>query len=204
MRHKELGGTVLFPVAATSLGVLPVFLVGGLASSLRPEFAIGPSQLGLTVSLGFATAALASVPIGRVVERLGPGTSMRAGLAISATCLVAAGFAESWTLFAIPIALSGLANVFTQLGGNLALAQQIPSNWHGRAFGIKQAAIPLAMLLAGLAVPAIGSTVGWRWAYYAAAAICVLVLLGFRNRSGGECRVRPVSLPRAWPTQPPY
>ena len=30
---------------------------------------------------------------------------------------------------------------------------------------MKQAAVPVAGIVAGLAVPAVGLTVGWRWAY---------------------------------------
>ena len=36
---------------------------------------------------------------------------------------------------------------------------------HGLYFGIQAAAVPLAVFLAGVAVPAIGSTLGWRWAF---------------------------------------
>jgi predicted MFS family arabinose efflux permease len=40
--------------------------------------------------------------------------------------------------------------------------------------GLKQAAIPLATLTGGLAVPAVALTVGWRWAYVITGALAVV------------------------------
>src|SRR5205823_1137887 len=61
---------------------------------------------------------------------------------------------------------------------NLTLARSVPAHRLGLSFGVKQAAIPLATLLAGAAVPAVALTVGWRWAYVIAAGLAVLALVG--------------------------
>ena len=53
----------------------------------------------------------------------------------------------------------------------------MPAARLGLSFGIKQAAIPIATLLAGAAVPTVALTVGWRWAYLIGAAVALLALL---------------------------
>jgi predicted MFS family arabinose efflux permease len=44
------------------------------------------------------------------------------------------------------------------------------------SFGVKQAAIPVCTLLAGLAVPAVALTLGWRWAFVLAAVLAAAVI----------------------------
>ena len=61
-----------------------------------------------------------------------------------------------------------------QLASNLTLARSVPASRLGLSFGIKQAAIPIATLLAGAAVPTVALTIGWRWAYLIGAAVALL------------------------------
>ena len=73
-----------------------------------------------------------------------------------------------------------------------------PPSRLGLSFGIKQAAIPIATLLAGVAVPTVALTVGWRWAYLIGAGLALLALLiapaGRRAAGPGAAR-SPVSGP---------
>jgi cyanate permease len=66
--------------------------------------------------------------------------------------------------------------VLGQLASNLTLARYVPPERLGLSFGVKQAAIPIATLLSGAAVPAIALTVGWRWAYAIGAVLALLAL----------------------------
>jgi predicted MFS family arabinose efflux permease len=61
-----------------------------------------------------------------------------------------------------------------QTASNLAIARCVVPSRHGWIFGIKHACVPAAMLFAGLAVPTIALTVGWRWAFRIAAILAVL------------------------------
>ena len=54
------------------------------------------------------------------------------------------------------------------------MATEVDAENQGIGFGIKQAAVPTAALLAGLAVPLIGVEVSWRWVFAAAALVAVL------------------------------
>jgi MFS family permease len=169
---------VLLAVAVATAGVLPAFLTGGLAVQIRSEMDFGSAALGLAVAVFFVTASLASVVMGRVVERIGSHRAMRVSATGSAVALLGVAlFAGSWTGLAACLVLGGLANAVAHPATHLSLAREVPANRQGFSFGIKQAAIPAATLLAGLAVPIIAVTLGWRWAFAGGAALALGISL---------------------------
>ena len=169
---------VLLAVAVATAGVLPGFLTGGLAVQIRGELGFGEGALGFAVAAFFAASALASVVSGRVVERLGSTLGMRfAAVASAASLLAVSVLATSWWWLCACLVLGGLGNAISHPATHLLLAREVPQNRQGLAFGIKQAAIPAATLIAGLAVPLVATTVGWRWAFAGGAALVLCVAL---------------------------
>ncbi|MEW2376809.1 MFS transporter [Micromonospora sp. NPDC047812] len=164
-------------VAVTIACVLPVFLLGGLAVQMGEDLGFSPAGLGLAVSVYFGVGALSSVPSGVLAERHGPTVVARAGILLSAACLLAvAGLARSYPVLLGLLALAGTANALGQLASNATLARHVPARRQGLSFGVKQAAIPVATLLAGAAVPTVALTAGWRWAFVAAAGAALAAL----------------------------
>ena len=168
---------------------IPVFLVGGLAV----QIGFTPGGLGLAVSAYFGASALASVPAGSLVERYGETRTARAGIALATVSLFGIALAGHtlWILAAI-LALGAAANAMGQLASNTSLSRHVPVHRQGFSFGVKQAAIPVSTLLAGMAVPAVALTVGWRWAFVlaglltAAAIALVPVEAAAPRPAGGE------------------
>ena len=85
---------------------------------------------------------------------------------------------------------TGLGFALAQTSTNLFITRTVPAGNRATVLGIKHAAIPLAALLAGLAVPAVAVTIGWRWAFAIAAGGATLLWArlpksfnGFRNPS---------------------
>ena len=143
---------------------------------MRQELGFGEAALGLAVALFFAFSSASSVVLGRVVERVGSHRSMRIAAVGSASSLLGvAVFARSWYLLVGCLMIGGFANAVSHPATHLSLAREIPSGRQGFSFGIKQAAIPTATLLAGLAVPIIALTVGWRWAFAGGALLALAV-----------------------------
>jgi MFS family permease len=160
---------------ATTIAVsIPVFLVGGLAVQIGDELGFSPAGLGLAVSAYFGASALASVPAGALVERFGSRTMTRLAIGLAAAALlgIAAGARSLWSLIAI-LVLGAAANAMGQLASNSSLAEHVPARRQGLSFGVKQAAIPVCTLLAGVAVPAVALTLGWRWAFVLAAVLAL-------------------------------
>lgn len=164
--------TVAVAITVATLGVLPAFLTGGMAVQVSEELGFGAAQLGLAVALFFFAAALSAVFMGRVVERVGSHAGMRIAAASSALSMLGiAAFASSWGVLVAFLALGGFANSMSHPAANLSLAREVPAGRQGLSFGIKQASIPAATLLAGLAVPFVAVTLGWRWAFVFGAVI---------------------------------
>lgn len=183
-------------VLAATVGPLPAFLTGALATQIRDDLHFGAAALGLAVGSHFACAAVASAPLGRVSERLGAGRALRTGSVASGLLLLgAAGLSRSWGLLVVFLAAGGVANALIQPAANLFLARIVPERRQGLAFGIKQSAIPAGTLLGGLAVPAVALTVGWRWAYVCAAALAFLASATVPDRQDGVSE-SPAARPR--------
>lgn len=156
---------------------IPVFLVGGLAVQIGDDLGFSPAGLGLAVSAYFGASALASVPAGALAERFGSTNVSRVaiGLASASLLAIALGARSLWSLIAI-LALGAAANAMGQLASNSSLAEHVPPRRQGLSFGVKQAAIPVSTLLAGVAVPAVALTLGWRWAFVLAAGLAAAAL----------------------------
>lgn len=198
---------VLFAVAVATATVLPAFLTGGLAVQVRGEMGFGEAALGLAVAIFFVTSSLGSAPLGRVVERIGANRAMRLAAATSAASLLGVALlAGSWFSLVACLLVGGLANAVSHPATHLSLAREVPAGRLGLSFGIKQSAIPAATLLAGLAVPGLALTFGWRWAFAGGAALALAVALfvppgtpgsgaqGIKEARAGDVRVAPLIL----------
>ena len=70
-------------------------------------------------------------------------------------------------------AVAGVSNAITQPAINLFMADQVPIDRQGIAFGIKQSAIPVAVLVGGLALPLVALPLGWREAFVLFAVVAL-------------------------------
>ncbi|MDN5920085.1 MAG: MFS transporter [Pseudonocardia sp.] len=185
-------------VAVTTVSVLPVFLTGALSVQLTSELGFDPSGLGLVVALYFGVSALCALPVGMLVERVGSRVTSR--IAVVGAAVLMAGLAlgaRSFTSLVIMLLCSSWCNVMGQLSSNLTLARSVPEHRMGLSFGVKQAAIPTATLLAGVAVPGIALTIGWRWAYAIGAVLALAAWTLTPKANAGPPASKPVKGQRA-------
>ncbi len=154
-------------VATLGLAVAagPAFLTGALAPEVRDDLALTEGALGAVVSSFFLVAGLASVSGGRLADRLGEGRAIRIGSALTAGSLVVLATAQSVVQLGIGLGVGGPGIALAEPGTAMVLARGVRGSRQGLAFGIKEAAIPSATLLAGASVPVVALTAGWRWAY---------------------------------------
>ena len=173
------GGTRLFvSISSTTSTVFPVFITGAVAVQLRQSLHFSIALVGVAVAIFFGTAAVTSLFAGSIAERHGGSKVMRlATFASSIAMGLIALVAHSFLGLAILLAFAGVANGTNQPANNLFVINAVKSNRRGFALGVKQAAIPVATLLAGLAVPSVALTIGWRYVYLFAAGIALVVSL---------------------------
>jgi predicted MFS family arabinose efflux permease len=177
----EAGPSQVRVVSAACLsvvvGIVPVFLLGALAILVRADLQFSETQLGLATSAFFAAAALTSVPAGHIAHRLGHAATTSLAAVVSASAMVVMATAQSYPVLVAALVVGGGASAMATIGSNDALARSVSVRRQGLAFGAKQAAVPAATLLAGLAVPLVGLTLGWRAAFGVAATLAIGYLL---------------------------
>jgi predicted MFS family arabinose efflux permease len=167
-------------ISAGAATVLPGFLVGALALQIRDDLDVSVAAVAAGVTVFFAAGAVGAGAGGRLAERLGALRSIRVCVVATALCLLLAALAaQSLAVLLALLAVAGLANAVNQPAINLFMADQVPLARQGLAFGIKQAAIPAAVLVSGLALPVFALPLGWRptFAICAAGVLAVAVMV---------------------------
>lgn len=169
---------VSVPIAATILAVLPVMMVGTLAVEIRTDVGFSAVALGSLVATFSIAAALASMPMGRLVDRIGHCDGLILAGTLGGFSAIAAGVgATAWWHLAIAMAVSGIGVAAVHPAANVALATLVRERRRGLALGFKAAAVPAAIFFAGLAVPLLSTTASWRWAFAAVGTIALIVVL---------------------------
>jgi len=169
-----------------------------MAVQITDELRFSVTGLGFAIATIHFFAAIASVPLGRLADRLGSTRSIRlaAGLAALAFMGIAAT-ARSWTTLVVWLVIGTVGAKLGPPAANRLLIRKVPPERLGVAFGMKQSAGPVAGMIAGLSVPVIAVTVGWRWAHVLISLFGIALMLLARRSSTGAPRVRETRAPRA-------
>jgi predicted MFS family arabinose efflux permease len=180
--------------STTIVAVLPVFLVGGLAVQLEDDLGMSTAILGVSVATYWAVSALLSPVAGRVTQRLGSQKGMLVTVCGGLAALLGITFATpDWPWLFIWLALGGAANALGHPPSNALIVERVGIRNRAFAFGLKQAAIPTATLIAGLSVPALALTVGWRWTFAFAAIFAALLMPALIGLLPGKRKKKPAS-----------
>lgn len=178
MARRDTARLMLTSSGITVLGALPPFLLGAQAVLIQRDLDFGAASLGLAVGVFFGSAALATVVVGALWRRWG----MRGSLALAGLLVATGGFAMALLVQTLPallltMGLLGAGNAACQATSNATVATVVPPHRRGLGFGIKQSAVPMAIMLGGLAVPTTTVLFGWRSTYLVTGSIGLLVLL---------------------------
>lgn len=169
---------VLLCLSATTIGMLPVFLVGALAGEIRGDLAASEATIGVLVAAFFAVSAASTRAVGGYVQRWGwPVGIVMVGLLVGVSAALIATMRLDIVLLACILMVAGVGNGLSHPSANLGLVKSISPNRRGMAFGVKQASVPAATLLAGAALPFIAIEFGWR-APFAILAVLSLAVGG--------------------------
>jgi MFS family permease len=176
MRRRSLPRLIVLAILVVTASTQPVFLLGAGFISISGELGFGPTGLGALTAAFFLTAATASAPLGRVVERIGWQRAMRINTVGSAAMLALIATTAGHPLtFGAYLVVAGAFYGLANPAANQALADHVDPRHRALVFGLKHAGIPASTLLAGLAVPLVVVTIGWRAAYGLALILPVLV-----------------------------
>jgi MFS family permease len=153
---------------------LPGFLIPSLAPEIDRDMPLPETTLGLAIAVFWGTAAVASAPVGRLLDRAGADRGVRIAGVLAVVGAVGAAASRSSAVLICFLGLGGLANAFALPGVSALVARGVPASRQGLALAAQQAAPPLASLFAGLAVPLLAQPFGWRSALLVAAPLALL------------------------------
>ena len=159
-------------------GMLPAALTGAMAVQLRESLNVSSTQIGAAISLFFAAGSVAAFTVGHRIDRIGWRRTFHMSGTLGVISLLGAGLlAHDWLTLTVFLLAGGFAFSLEAPASNIILSREMPPSRLGLVLGIKQTSIPAATLLAGIAVPAVALTIGWRWAYVIAVVVPLTALL---------------------------
>jgi MFS family permease len=140
-------------------------IVRGVIPQLKESFGINDAQVGVLMSIFLVVNGLVTVPAGYLADRWNRtraiGHTVVAWSAITAVTAAAQSFVQLLGLRAI----LGFGQAVTEPSAGSLLADYYPTNQRGRAFSLHQVLLFVGIGLGVGLGGAVGSTLGWRWAF---------------------------------------
>ena len=141
------------------------------------EFGFSYSELGLLMTVFFAISGVGQACSGFVVDRIGARPLLFTSFGLFIVACLLASAADSYASLVLVAALAGAANAPFHPIDFTILNQRVSAPRLGYAFSAHGLSGNLGWALAPVFFAGLGSMLGWRHAYLAAAAFFALVLL---------------------------
>ena len=167
--------------ALLTAGAIPQIISGPLGPYLRIDLGISSSELGLGLSLSAVPGVVFSVWGGRMTDRVGGIVIGRFICVVSGLFVVAMSQAPSIGWFVALLAAAGFLRVISEPSSSRILVDLLVRTPRVLAFGIREASLPLLVLVSTAVLPVFGDWLGWRTVFAASsifAAVGLWLLLG--------------------------
>ena len=159
--------------ALLAAGAIPQIISGPLAPYLRLDLGISSSELGLGLSLSAVPAVVLSVWGGRMTDRIGGIAIGRLTCICSGLFVVALSQAPSTAWFVAVLAAAGFLRVLSEPSSSRILVDLLARTPRVLAFGIREASLPLLVLVSTAVLPVFGDWLGWRTVFAASSIVAV-------------------------------
>lgn len=154
---------VLLLGAAMVTSTLLQGALGVLSRFILDEFGITRSQFGLAFAAYSLVGGFSSIYIGTLADK--NTRAVMIGLFLFAgVSILGAAAAPTYVVLLVAVLLGGFALGAGNPVTNRLIAERVSVARRGLVIGIKQAGPPLGIFLAGIALPLIAVSFGWRWA----------------------------------------
>ena len=169
---------LLVPAIAASQ-FAPPFMVSGVAvalPALGADLAAGATALSLVETLFLAASVALLLPAGRLADAADKAALYKLGLVAFAAASIATGLVSSIAAILLLRFVQGLFSSTSQAAGPAIIADAVPPERRGRAFGIMIGAVYAGLTLGPIFAGVLVDLWGWRSVFIAGGAV-VLVLL---------------------------
>jgi predicted MFS family arabinose efflux permease len=154
--------------------VLPVALLGALALRISGDVGMSVHSIGYVIFAFFMTGGVVATAVGGLLDDFGHTRVLltaTVGTAASATLMGLSVGGPVVLVIAIMIAGASLAMAMPVTAA--VLRHELPADTLAFAFSVKLCGGPLALGVAGFAVPVAISWIGWRSCYFAVAVLSI-------------------------------
>jgi len=166
---------VMLLAAVLGLSAADTATVGAIAGPLERALDVGNTQIGLLVTASTAVAAVATLPLGALADRVDRVRLLTAAILTWSAVLLVCGAATSFpTLLAARLVLGVLVAtagpVVASLSGDL-----FPAAQRGRIYGLILSGELIGLGLGFVVGGEIAAALSWRWSFWVLAAPGLLV-----------------------------
>jgi MFS transporter, FSR family, fosmidomycin resistance protein len=141
------------------------------------EYGVGFTELGLVVTVFYASSGLAQTAAGFLVDHVGPARVLAAGLGLLAASMALVALVPSFWLIYPAAALAGLGNSVFHPADYSIMSRRVEPSRVGRAFAVHALSGTLGYAAAPAVMVGLASLLPWRGAVLLAALAGGLVFL---------------------------
>lgn len=144
---------------------------------IRADLGLSLGQMGLLLSAFSWSYALCQLPVGALVDKIGPRWLLGIGLVVWSLAQAAGGFAATFGYFVIARIALGIGEA-----PQFPAAARVVSNWfpqraRGTPTGVYNSASPLGVALAPLLLAPLIAATSWHWAFFVTGAMGIVAAL---------------------------
>ncbi|MBV7538233.1 MFS transporter [Duganella sp. sic0402] len=144
---------------------------------IRADLGLTLGQMGLLLSAFSWSYALCQLPVGALVDKIGPRWLLGIGLVLWSLAQAAGGFAATFGYFVIARIALGIGEA-----PQFPAAARVVSNWfparaRGTPTGVYNSASPLGVALAPLLLAPLIAATSWHWAFFVTGAMGIVAAL---------------------------
>lgn len=165
-------------LSTMAVSTLAFFSLAVAASELQTEFNISKFQIGLIGAANTFIGAAVAPASGSFSDRVGGKNAVATTLAFSGISAVLLALSPNYAFLLVASAIGGIAQGLGNPATNKAISAGVGDSRRGVVTGIKQSGVQTAVVIAGVTVPAMSATFGWRSAMWLTAIIAGLLFLG--------------------------
>lgn len=163
----------LFGLAGTSaLGML-----GPLAADIGRAFTVPGSQVGIAIAGQLLPLAFAGIPVGWLIDRVGPRLLLGVGVLCIAACSLANGLVSSFGLLRVALLLEGIALVAVLTSGMTLLMISTEGRRQVQALTLWSTVMPFGYALGLLLVAPFAGGTQWQGGFLLHAGVLLVLAL---------------------------
>lgn len=170
IRHRQTVALVLLVVCGV-INYLDRATLAVANEYIRADLGLSLGQMGLLLSAFSWSYALCQLPVGALVDRIGPRWLLGIGLVVWSLAQAAGGLVSTFGWFVVARIALGIGEA-----PQFPAAARVVSNWfparsRGTPTGVFNSASPLGVALAPLCLSPLIAATSWHWAFFVTGAL---------------------------------